>query len=83
MPISLDSRAVGLAHEFFQAGKPINVAEVARMLGVERTKLYRGCPGFQAMVTQDRASAERAKKRRPRGSKDGETGQVEAWHDED
>jgi hypothetical protein len=80
-PKSLDSKAVGIAHELLKVDGWINVAEVARRLNEERTKLYRQCPTFMAMVEKDRASGEAAKSRRPRGSKDPKTGTVEGWAD--
>jgi hypothetical protein len=76
-PKSLDSRAVGVAHEMLQRDGSVNVAEVARRLRVERTKLYRQCPAFKALVDRDRASREAAKSHRPRGWKDGDTGTLE------
>jgi hypothetical protein len=53
-PKGLDSQAVGIAHEMLEKDGWINVAEVARRLGEERTKLYRSCPAFSAMVRADR-----------------------------
>ena len=82
VPNCLDSRAVGFAHEMIQAGRGINVAEVARSLGCDRTKMY-SLPGFRALVKQDRASREAAKARRPRGTKDRDTRTLEAWRDGD
>jgi hypothetical protein len=79
-PQSLDSRAVGLAHEILAEGRAIIVAEVARKLGKERTSLY-DLPGFRALLEQDRASRDAAKQRRPRGTCDRLTGSVEAWLD--
>jgi hypothetical protein len=76
-PKELDSRAVGIAHELLNAHDYINVAEAARRLGVERTRLYRACPAFMAMVGRDRASREAAKSQRPRGWKDSKTRTVE------
>ncbi len=53
-PQSLDSRAMGVAHEMMDVQGWINVAEVARRLGVTRTKLYRRCPAFKALLAVDR-----------------------------
>jgi hypothetical protein len=81
-PQSLDSRAVGIAHEMLQKGDPINIAEVARRLGVDRTKLYRCCPGFQRVVEVDRQSNRDRKAGFRRGSKDRETGRIECADDD-
>jgi hypothetical protein len=54
-PQSLDRRAVGFAHEMLAKGKGINVAEVARWLGCERTKLY---VFLRASATKNRRPAE-------------------------
>lgn len=83
LPHSLDSKAVGIAHEMLDRDNFINVAEVARRLGEDRTKLYRRCPAFRAMVAKDRESREAAKGGRPRGSKDRRHGTVEAWRDDE
>src|SRR5262249_1575353 len=77
-PESLDSLAVGFAYEMLTKGERINVTEVARLVGCERTKLY-DCPGFRALVEQDRKGAEARKRRMPRGIKDRDTRTVEAW----
>ncbi len=82
VPQSLDSRAVGFAHEMISKDNTINVSEVARLLECDRAKPY-DLPGFMALVKQDRASKEAAKKRRPRGAKDKRTRTVEAWRDDD
>ena len=79
-PQSLDSQAVGIAHEMLQGEGWINVAEVARRLGVERTKLYR-CPGFKAMVRTDRDEKRRRKAHYSRGSKDRQTRRLECADD--
>jgi hypothetical protein len=82
LPKSLDSQAVGLAYEMLTEQQSINVSEIARRLGVERTSLY-DLPAFSAMVEKDRASREAAKQRRPKGTKDRKTRTLEAWRDED
>jgi hypothetical protein len=76
-PQSLDSRAVGIAHEMLEKDGSINIAEVARRLGVDRTKLYRSCPAFLAMARTDRQSNHDRKAGFHRGSKDRQTGRVE------
>jgi hypothetical protein len=82
VPQALDSRAVGFAHEMLNQEQRINVAEIARRLECERTKLY-DLTGFMALVKQDRASREAAKLRRPRGTKDRDTRTLEAWRADD
>jgi hypothetical protein len=81
-PKSLDSRAVGLAHEMLTEKKKINVAAIARELKVDRTCLY-ALQGFMALVKQDRASHARDKKRWAPGTKDRQTRSVEAWKQAD
>lgn len=82
LPQSLDSRAVGFAHEMLEKGGWINVAEVARRLGLkDRTKLYRSCPGFLALVKTDRQSNRDRKAGFRRGSKDRQTGRIECADD--
>lgn len=79
-PEDLDSRAVGFAHQAMNRGESINVSQIAKELGCERTKLY-DLPGFRALVDKNRADRDAAKKSRPRGSKDRKTGNMEAWDD--
>jgi hypothetical protein len=81
LPQSLDSRAVGIAHELLEKDGSINVSEVARRLVVERTKLYR-CKGFMALVNADRQSNHDRKAGFRRGSKNRETGRIECADDD-
>jgi hypothetical protein len=81
-PQNLDSQAVGIAHEMLEQDGWINVSEVARRLDVERTKLYRHCPAFKAMVATDHQSNRDRQKRFHRGWKDRETGRVECADDD-
>jgi hypothetical protein len=77
-PQSLESRALGIAHETWAREGTVNVAGVARRLGVSRDKLYR-CPNFCSLVRMSRQLNDDAKLRYPRGSKDRKTGTVEAF----
>ena len=81
-PQNLDSRAVGVAHEMLAGNGSINVSEVARRLGVERTALYRDCPAFRAMLATDRQSKEDRRKGFRRGSKDYVTRGIECADDD-
>lgn len=82
VPGSMDSRAVGFAHEMLSKKKRINVSEIARLLEVERTSLY-DLPGFHSLVKQDRASRKRDKGRWPKGTKDRKTRTIEAQSSDD
>ncbi len=79
--LSLDSRAVAVAHEISASGKPVILAEVARRLGAERTKVYRDCPTLRSLINTDRAQRQDRKKSIPRGMKDPKTRKVETWQD--
>jgi hypothetical protein len=80
LPQGLESRAVGLGHEMLKRLGWINVTEVARRLGVERTKLYR-CTAFNALRLADRQQRQDRKSRYPKGSKDPYTGRTECASD--
>jgi hypothetical protein len=81
-PQNLDSRAVGVAHEMLGKDGWINVSEVARRLGVERTALYRDCPAFRALRARDRQARDDRRKEFPSGSKDRASGRVECADDD-
>jgi hypothetical protein len=76
-PKTLDDQAVGWALALLRTEGRINVSKIAKLLGCSRRKLSR-LPRFSAALAFDRSN----KPSRPRGTKDWETGQIEAWEED-
>jgi hypothetical protein len=73
-----EMRALAAAIKMLKDGKTPTVSAVAKAAGVNRQHLYE-CKIFMDFMNTNRGD----KRRLPRGEKDGKTGDVEAYRDED
>ena len=73
-----ENRAMALATQWATDGKPLSVSEIAKAVGCSREHLYR-CETFKRLLASHKAP----KSPPPRGRKSRETGEFEAWRDDD
>jgi hypothetical protein len=71
------AEALGVAFKWLKEGQSLSVGLIAKEVGCSASYLYRCKPLMDFL-----ASAGGEKKDRPRGSKDRDTGTVEAWDDD-
>jgi hypothetical protein len=78
-PLSAGAMAVAAGYELLAAGEKVTIAAVAARAGVDRSHLHKKYPEVIRLIRD----LDQSRGRPPHGEKNGQTGEIEAYQDDD